>query len=175
VNNPQINFSERFITVGTIGRPYGIHGWLKINSYTEPYTNILSYCPWYIFDGHSWQNTSVDDCKLHGKHIIAHFLDCDTPEQAKYLVNHQIGIKHAQLPKLSENEYYWTDLINLQVYNHHQQFLGTVDRLFATGANDVLVIKNAKREYLIPYVLTHIIINIDLVNKLIVVQWEEDY
>jgi 16S rRNA processing protein RimM len=175
VNNPQSNSKEQFVTVGTIGQTYGVYGWLKIHSYTEPYTNIITYRPWYIYDGHFWQAITATDCKCHGKHIIAHFLGYDTPEQAKLLVNFQIGIKHTQLPKLSENEYYWADLINLQVYNHHQQLLGTVDRLFATGANDVLVVKNAKREYLIPYVLTHIITKIDLINKLMVVQWEEDY
>ncbi len=103
----------------------------------------------------------------------------DTPEKAKNIVNAEILISESQRPELHSDktqEYYWTDLIGLDVYNLEQHYLGKIDSLFETGANDVMVIINdAGVKILIPYVLDKFIKTIDLSQKQMIVDWQEDW
>jgi 16S rRNA processing protein RimM len=175
VSNQPTDKKNSFVTIGSVGRTYGTKGWLKINSFTGPSTNIMHYGPWYLLKHGQWQKIAVSECKMHGNALIAHFSGFDIPEQAQAFVNCQIGIKREQLPPLSDGDYYWTDLIGLSVYNQDNQYLGQIDHLFETGANDVLVIKSTEREYLIPYVKEHVVLNIDLLEKIMLVNWDKDF
>jgi len=76
---------------------------------------------------------------------------------------------------LPPHEYYWKDLINLTVVNLEGITLGRVERLMETGSNDVLIIKNNKKEYLIPYLPKRFVKNIDLKTKQILVDWDPDF
>ena len=76
-------------------------------------------------------------------------------------------------PAAQENEYYWADLIGLKVVNEQDEDLGTVSRVFGTGANDVLVVKN-ERERLIPFI-GEVVKKVDLAGRVIRVDWGSDY
>lgn len=172
-----------WIIAGKVGRPFGIHGFLKIYSYTEPVTNLLDYQPWYLKSGRhnpQWQPIAIAEAKPLGKGLTARFAECDTPEQARIYVNHLIGIKRSQLPTPKADQYYWADLLGLKVYNTENVYLGEVVEILETGANDVLVVKKivknqATAPLLIPYVLKKIILNIDLDAKMLLVDWHEDW
>jgi 16S rRNA processing protein RimM len=75
---------------------------------------------------------------------------------------------------LTEREYYWADLEGLKVYTCENIYLGIISAIFATGANDVLVITDKKR-YLIPFLLDHTIKSIDLENKTMIVDWDAEF
>ena len=90
------------------------------------------------------------------------------------MIGQDIAIRHEQLEALDANEFYWVDLIGLDVVNQKQERLGKVLRLFETGANDVLVVAGQK-EILIPFALPQIIKSIDLETGRIVVDWEADF
>lgn len=161
---------EEKIIIGKFGSPHGIKGWIRINSFTEPKENIFNYSPWWINKDNIWQTISPVNYQLHGKNIIAQLINVNTPELAKTYTNIEINISHEQLPKLTKNEYYWSELEGLTVINQNNKTLGIVDHLLATGAHDVLVIKGEK-QYLIPYI-NNVILTINLDNKTIKVDWE---
>ena len=85
-----------------------------------------------------------------------------------------VVVKRETLSELDEDENYWIDLIGCAVINNEDIYLGHVQHILATGANDVLVIKGEK-EYLVPYILNDYILNIDVHSKKIRVNWDHQF
>jgi 16S rRNA processing protein RimM len=167
-----------YITVGRIGAPYGVRGWVKVHSYTESPENILAYEPWYLRPADKpnapWQVADVEEARDHGKGVVAKFEGCNDRDAAALLRGMDIAIQRAQLPPAEAGEFYWVDLVGLRVVTLDGTELGTVDHLMETGANDVLVVKG-ERERLIPYVMETIVRDVDLDAGIIRVDWEADY
>ena len=87
----------------------------------------------------------------------------------------QIAVPRALLPKLEDEEYYWSDLIGLNVKNQQDVDFGKITDVFATGANDVVAVKTeAGVERLIPYI-AQVILNVDLAEKTMLVDWDADF
>ena len=85
----------------------------------------------------------------------------------------------ALLPKLKSEEYYWSDLIGLAVKNQQNVDFGNITDVFATGANDVIVVKDVAKsdsgqERLIPYI-AQVILAVDLGAKTMLVDWDSDF
>src|SRR5687768_8776799 len=112
------------IVVGRIGGAYGLKGWVKIISFTEPREGILDYKPWLLQLNKIWQPVKILAGRLQGKGLVVQFENCHKPEDIKGLVNTEIGIHHHQLPKLPVGEYYWAELIGLRVVNSMNLELG---------------------------------------------------
>jgi len=160
------------IIIGKIGSTYGVHGWLKIRTYTEFGSNILDYSPWYLTVGNDEAKPyEIEEGRVHGNGIIAKFAGINSPEEGRLLTGATIAVERAQLPPLKNNEYYWSDLIGLTVINKKGEQLGEVIYLMATGSNDVLVVKGEK-EFAIPYLFGKVILNVDLKKHEIHVDWE---
>lgn len=159
--------------IGHFGSAYGVKGWLKVNSATDPIENILNYLPWQVYHQGLWSSLTITAGKKQGKYILVKIEGCDTPETAKTYTNDSIAIEREQLPALPSNEYYWSDLIGLSVINQDGINFGHVKSLLATGSNDVLVVKNS-RQRLIPYT-EEVIKKVDIANKLIEVIWDPDF
>lgn len=161
-----------YISVGKIGSPFGVHGWLKVRSYTELGASILDFKPWYLSRHEDkWTPITVEDGREQANGMLIKFAGIDSPEAAKQLTGSVIGIKRDQLPPLTQGEYYWSDLIGLTVVNMQGEVLGTVSYIMATGANDVLVIKGQK-EHAIPYLPGDVIKHVALDKQEIQVDWE---
>ena len=161
------------IIIGTFGKTFGVWGWIKINSLTSPKRNILDFKPWLIQKNNSWEEIHFEDSRERPDNIIVKLPNCNSPEEAQNFTNVKIAIWQKQLPKLQANEYYWTDLIGLKVINLQEVELGVVQDLMATGANDVLIVIG-DRKRLIPYI-SNIILNVDLAEKIIRIDWEQDF
>jgi len=160
------------VIVGKVAGVFGVKGWIKVRSETDPATNILQYSPWYLNNDGTWQRYEVQEGQRHNKGLIAHLKDCDDRDLAASLVGYQIAVDRSQLPQTEEGEFYWSDLIGLKVVNRQDVELGEVKGLMQTGANDVLVVQNGKNELLIPYVIDHYIDKVDLEKRRIIVDWE---
>jgi 16S rRNA processing protein RimM len=167
-----------YITLGKFGSTYGVHGWLKIHTYTEFDASILDYKPWYISktvtvvnSSTEWEKIEVEAAQTHGKGIIVKLPNINSPEDARLLTGKLIAIHRDQLPKLKKDEYYWSDLEGLTVINKNGEVLGKVIYLMETGSNDVLVVKNDK-EHAIPYLPGDVIICVDLAKQEIHVDWD---
>ncbi len=165
--------STRLI-IGQISGLYGVRGWVKVFSYTSPITNILNYAPWQLYQQGQWQKVTVSEGQAQGKGIIVHLEDIHDRDEAAHLLGADIAINREQLPPISVGEYYWADLIGLTVINKEGITLGKVDHLVETGANDVLVLKG-ERERLIPFVLDHVILKVDLAQQILLVDWDADF
>jgi 16S rRNA processing protein RimM len=120
------------------------------------------------------KTVNLNQGRLHGKTIIAQLENINDREQAAGLLGYEAYISRAQLPELPDGEFYWSDLIGLDVENLEGVGLGTVDSLLETGANDVLVVKG-KREQAIPFIQGQVIKSIDLTEHKLVVDWDEDF
>jgi 16S rRNA processing protein RimM len=165
---------QDFIVVGKITSPFGIKGWVKVHSYTDPEDNMLRYKPWYIERDGEWVSQGVSEGRIHGKALIVHLETVDDRDSAERLKGREIAIRREQLPPPQKGEYYWIDLIGLHVINQQGIELGVVDDLMETGANDVLVLKGDK-ERLIPFVMHEFIKSVDLEKQVIHVDWDVDF
>lgn len=166
------NADERYIKVGKVGATYGVKGWLKIHTYTEFGASILEYKPWFIArENEEGRSIEIEDGRIHGNGIVAKFAECNNPEEARLYTGKIISILRSQLPSLSTNEYYWSDLEGLTVINKDGEVLGKVAYLLETGSNDVLVVKGTK-DHAIPYLPGSVVLSVDLEKQEIHVDWE---
>lgn len=164
---------DDLICVGNITGPHGVKGWVKVFSNTSPRENILNYSPWRIVAGEQVQIVTVSG-RLQGKNVVAQIDGVEQREQAVELVGSKIYISTEQLPQLDNGEYYWSDLIGLEVESLDAEPLGTVETMLETGANDVMVLRG-DRERLIPFVMDDVVKLVDLANKRVIVDWKPDY
>ena len=167
--------SQSIVAIGRIGAPFGVKGWVHVYSYTDPPQNLLNYKTWCLYIKKEWKAVSVLQAKGHGKGFVALLEGYEIREEVALLTNIEVGIEREALPELGEGEYYWTDLIGLTVVNEADEILGTVDSLFETGANDVLVVKGETKEHLIPYVPDEYILEVDLALRRIRVSWDAEF
>lgn len=175
---------DDLVVLGQIGAAYGIKGWVKINSHTQPQEGIFDYDGWYIKSGREWRPVKVAASRQHGKGLIAQLDGCDDRNAAELLRNAEIAVESSQLPELAEGEYYWSQLEGLSVITGNEAgndiLLGKVSHLMATGSNDVLVVRSCKdsidkRERLLPLVMEHVVKQIDLEAGQIRVDWDPDF
>ncbi len=168
------------IIVGRFTSPYGIKGWLKLLSFTEPMENIAEYEPVWVSEGAGWKPLILEKVQFHGKGLVAKIASCDDRTKAEQYIGRELAISPEQLPALPAGEYYWSQLEGLSVFNREGLFLGRVDHLLETGANDVIVVKPApgsvdERERMIPYVPEHHVLNISLDARRMDVDWDADF
>lgn len=161
------------VPVGRVSGVYGVQGWVRIHSYTEPREAVLDLTPWFVRDGDGWRAVALRAGRRHGKGVVAAFVACADPEQARTLVGLEIGVARGQLPPPGPGQYYWVDLEGLRVETVGGQALGVVVRLLETGANDVLVVQG-ERERLIPYVRGRVVVAVDLEDGVLTVDWDPD-
>ncbi|WP_207063650.1 ribosome maturation factor RimM [Motiliproteus sp. SC1-56] len=171
---------ERLVTLGKVTSVYGVRGWVKIYSHTEPMDNILSYSPWQIKLEGRWQAVEVEQGKRHGKGLVAKLAGSEDREQARRYCGAEIAVERSRLPGLAPGEFYWHQLEKLNVVTESGEKLGRVDHLIPTGSNDVLVVKgNAesvdRRERLIPYLPEQVVKEINLETGTIRVDWDPEF
>ncbi|MGZ8953028.1 MAG: ribosome maturation factor RimM [Methylobacter sp.] len=165
---------QQHVSVGKISGVFGVKGWVKVFSFTDPRGNILTYSPWLLKKGGETKTVNVVDGQLQGKTIVAQLADVNDRDQAASLMGWDIFITQDQLPKAAKGEYYWSDLIGLNVETIDGVQLGVVDSLLETGANDVIIVQG-ERERVIPFLQGQTIINVDLDAGKIVVDWDPEF
>ena len=165
---------SRYVVIGRISGLYGVRGWCKVYSWTEPRENILKYTPWYIKQDGEWVAHKLAAGKRHGKSVIAQLMHCDDRDTAAGYVDAMIAVKREQLPPAEEGEFYWSDLIGLTVETLQGEALGEIASMMETGADDVMVL-TGERERLIPFVIDQIVREVDLDSGRLVVDWSPDY
>ena len=165
---------SKWLKLGNISGVFGVKGWLKVYANTDKKENILSYQPWYIERNKVRQAVKLKAGKPHGKTIIVQLDGVDDRNEAELWVGSDIYMKSDQLPKLSNDEYYWSDLIGLQVVSTDGVEFGVIDQMLETGANDVIVVKG-DRERLIPYVTEQVVKSVDLDKQQMLVDWDADF
>jgi len=172
-----------YITLGEISGVLGVKGWVKVFSHTDPRVKITEYDQWFLRKkDQDWYSLKVLNGRKQGKNIVAQLEGINTREQAEALKGVQIAIQERQLEVLPENEYYWKDLIGLNVETTQGIDLGKIDWIFNTGSNDVLTIKEVSRkdnkervERLLPFLMDDVVISINIKDNLMVVDWDPEF
>ncbi len=172
--------SGEMIPLGKISAAYGIKGWIKVYSFTDPIDNIMSYRPWYLRRAEGWEEVEVRDGRRQGKGIIAQLANCKTRDDAEGFIGTEIAVPASMLAELDDGEYYWNQLQGLVVINTEGQRFGVVHHLLKTGANDVLVVHPDEtsmdaQERLIPYLVDKVIKSVDLEAGEIIIDWDASW
>lgn len=162
------------LVLGKVSGVYGVKGWVKLFSYTEPRDGILDYKHCFIKQKDQWRELEITQGRIQGKGVVAKIKGCDDRDQAHLLIGSEIAITDDQLADLADDEYYWKDLVGLSVINQDNVDLGTVINLMETGANDVLIVKG-DRERLIPFTQGVAVLEVNLADKVIRVDWDPDF
>lgn len=165
---------ERLITVGRLGKVYGVHGWLTVHSFTEETEQLFDYQPWLIGNPGKWQDLTIIGIEHTAKHDLVQFEGFVSPEQSRKLTGLWLAVPRTRLPSLPPGEYYWDDLKGLTVLTENGETLGTVDDVFETGAHPILSIKGHK-QHLIPFVQGEIVSLVDLTQGKLVAKWDPNF
>lgn len=170
---------EKFVILGYVSGVYGIKGWIKVFSYTEPRDNIVGFRQWRLSAADpaalKERVVEVEAGGLHGKQVIAKLVGVDDRDQAAELIGSEIAVPRSALPACDDETYYWADLIGLSVRNEAGEVLGVVERMLETGAHDVMVLNGDGGGRMIPFVMGRIVQDVDLAKGVITVKWESSY
>ncbi len=174
---------DQLVVVGKITTVYGVKGWVKIHSFTEPMDNIFGYRNCYVERDGQWSPIELEEGKRHSKGLISRIKGVATREDARLYGQCNIAVPAADMPALEPGDYYWHQLEGLTVLttaNGEEQLLGKVHHLIETGSNDVLVVRKCagsidKRERLIPYLPDQYVRAVDLEAGEIRVDWDPEF
>jgi 16S rRNA processing protein RimM len=163
----------RPVTLGRISGIYGVHGWVKVHSYTEPRENILEFGSWILERDGEVRRIEVEAGRSQGPTVIAKLRGIDDRDAAREWIGTEIAVDRRELPACEPGEYYWVDLEGLEVRNIDGVELGRVARLMATGANDVIVLEGAGGR-MIPYI-PQVVTRVDIPAGILVVDWDPSF
>jgi 16S rRNA processing protein RimM len=173
------------VEVGRIADAWGVKGWFKVLPHSASPEALFSSKRWYLLPTERGTKTftgtvllRVREAKEHSDTIVASAHEVDDRSAAEALKGARIFIPRSSFPTASTDEYYWVDLIGLQVVNREGVALGQVKELLSTGPQTVLVIEFTEggkaMERMIPFVSAYVD-GVDLPGKRITVDWQTDY
>ena len=143
--------SEELIPVGKIIGPHGIKGQMKLHSYSGNADTLSAARSVTLKSPAGALHEFTITCfKANSGKFIIGLQGVDDINLVQPFVGNEVCLKRGQLPGLAEDEYYWSDLIGLQVFTDDGTLLGTVADIFETGSSDIYVVRSEGREYLIP-------------------------
>jgi 16S rRNA processing protein RimM len=150
------------ILIGKVSGTHGIRGQVRVVPYSGLPDSILSLSTFFLQmpDG-SYKSFEIAGASEHKKRVLVTLKGFNDINFVLGLVGCEIYIDRAQLPELPEGEYYWQDLIGLEVLTDRGDSLGELVHIFETGSNDIYVVKAGNHEYLIP-AISDVVLDIDL-------------
>ena len=155
---------QSLIVVGRAVKAFGIKGEIKINPFTESF-EVFKRSPALIF-GESPHK--VSKIRIHKGAVLASLEGVDTREQAEELVGSLVKTEEANLPPKEEGEYYWFELIGMKVVTAAGLYLGEIEQITPTGANDVLHVTAEGREILLP-MTDEVVVHVDTEKNTMIV------
>ena len=161
------------VVLGRITGLFGVRGWVKVFSYTEPREAVLDYTRWQLRKHGEWQAAIIAEGKRHGKTVIVRIEGFDDRDRSAELIGSEIGVPRDAMPEAGEGHYYWSDIEGSRVVRSDGSEIGTLEYLLETGAHDVMVVRGEK-ECLIPFVPDEVVKDVDLAAGVITVDWEWD-
>ncbi len=163
-----------WVVLGRVSGLFGVNGWVRVFSHTEPREGISRYHPIFLKRQGEWREFKIEAGRAQGAGVVLKFIGFDDRDQATTLIQSDIAVHRAQLPPPEPGEYYWADLEGLRVVTLEGVELGVVSHLLATGANDVLVVKG-ERERLLPFIKDRVVVEVNLEQRLMKVDWDPEF
>ena len=171
------------VPVGTVGRAHGVRGWVRVRSDMDPPEDLLGHDTWLLERGGGWRPVVVRAARAHGNAFVAHLEGTEDRDAAAELAGTRVGLPRDALPALDDGQYYWVDLIGLDVLDEGGESLGVVRKMIETGANDVMVVGPGRpsesggartAERIIPFVTGDVVREVDLDSGRIRVSWSDE-
>ncbi len=167
---------EDIVVLGRIVDPYGIQGWLRLHPFGDDPQAWAKMPVWWVAkEGEPWRECKLKGFKIHANGVVVLLdgvADRTTAEAMKGIL---VGAPREELPETDKDEFYWADLIGLDVINSAGEQLGKVAGLLETGANDVLrVVAEDETERLLPFV-SAVVLAVDKKAGCIRVEWGSDW
>jgi 16S rRNA processing protein RimM len=167
-----------FILIAKIGKTRGLKGEFFLRSFAQNQETLFSFKKFYALSSSTMEEVHFEYMKQSNSNIIAKLKPFNDIDEIKAFGQKDIYILKSELPALESNEVYWFELEGMEIINLEGQHLGLVHEVSNFGANDVLVIKPAKKQLkniLIPFIKNRVIISIEKSKNSILVDWQEDY
>jgi 16S rRNA processing protein RimM len=173
------------IEVGRIADAWGIKGWFKVLPYSASPEALFSSKRWFLQPAERGAKTfsgtvllKIKEAKEHSDSVVATSAEVPDRNAAELLKGARIFVSRASFPTPETDEYYWVDLIGLDVVNREGVALGAVRELLHTGPQTVLVLayeeEGKAKERMIPFVSAYID-TVDLAGRRITADWQPDY
>ncbi len=168
--------------VGYISGAYGLNGWVRVRPYSADADALLNAKTWWL-DKPEFRDVAMMQSKVHSGDVVAQLMGVAGRDAAEALKGATVQIPRSHFPALSDNEFYWVDLIGLEVENLQGMRLGQVSDMMDNGAHPILRVAvpqvaeadpKAAQELLIPFV-EQFVITVDRTAKKITVDWGLDY
>ncbi|AVS75118.1 ribosome maturation factor RimM [Paracidovorax cattleyae] len=175
------------VEVGRIADAWGVKGWFKVLPYSADPEALFSSKRWYLQPSEKGAKSfftgtvllSIRQAREHSDSVVAQAQGVDDRDAAEALRGARIFVPRSSFPTAAEDEYYWVDLIGLEVVNREGVALGTVRELLETGPQTTLVLSfpqdgGKEGERMIPFV-SAFVDKVDIAGRRIVVDWQPDY
>jgi len=159
--------------MGRILGPFGIQGWVKLRTFTETADGLAGHREWWLRTKAGWRSAALQEFKVRPAAVSTKLEGVDDRNAAELLQGLDVAVTREGLGEAADGEFYWVDLVGLEVVNLQGEKLGQVEELLRTGGSDVLVVRG-ERERLIPFVADYVN-SVDREAKRITVDWEAGY
>ncbi len=160
---------DALIAVGRLLKPHGIKGEIVFLPYMADLELLPDLINRHVVLQHrtaSAQKRTITAWRQSSNKVLMRFENCQDPTQAETLREYEVFVPRCSLPSLPAGEYYWFEIEGLAVCADDGHYLGTISEIIYTGSNDVYVVRNDKREILVP-ALQDVIRTIDLRHSVV--------
>lgn len=156
-----------FLIIGKIRRPHGVKGEVLFETRTTFPERIKPGIRVYISEKKT--TFTIESVRPQKENLLVKFKEISDCDEAGIYRNQMVYVQAKGLPALVEDEFYFHELIGLEVRTERGEWLGQVDEIIETGANEVLVVKGEGKEHLFPF-LKDVVLNVNLDKKEIIVR-----
>jgi 16S rRNA processing protein RimM len=164
--------SSALIQLGFVGAPFGVRGWIKLRSHTDPPERLLDHRNLRIGQGSVWQVYRIEASGRSGGALTVKLAGVEDRDQAQALRGAQVCVPRNELPQRDDKDFYRADLIGCDVVNLDGIALGRVQHFIETPAQVLMVVRGTQ-EFWIPAVPLHLR-RVDLQARRVVVDWSAD-
>jgi 16S rRNA processing protein RimM len=159
------------IQLGFVGAPFGVRGWIKLRSHTDPPERLLEHRSLVLGQGSVWQNYRIEASGRSGGALTVKLAGVENRDQAQALRGAHVCVPRSELPQREIRDFYRADLIGCEVVNLDGISLGKVQHFIESPAQVLMVVRGT-REFWIPAVPQHLR-RVDLQARRVVVDWNE--
>jgi 16S rRNA processing protein RimM len=162
------------IVLGRVTGPFGVRGWVKVASFTDPPEQILGYACWRAGDpGQATRELRAAEGRIHGKGLVVRLEGIDDRDAAIALGKLELWVEREELPVLNDGQFYRADLVGFEVVNLAGERLGRLDHFLDLPANPVMVV-DGERERWVP-VGRGRLLRVDTAARRITVDWDAEF
>jgi 16S rRNA processing protein RimM len=156
--------------MGRVAGHYGVRGWIRVKPYSATPGSLAAYPRWRV----GAEDYDVAEARVHSGSLLAKLAGVETREQAIALKGKTVAVPRSALPAPEAGQYYWADLVGLEVVNSQGSVLGVVQGLFSNGAHDVMELAGDRSTRLVPF-LPAVVKTVDLEARRIEVEWGAEW